>query len=145
MQENITERIVFKSELDLLIEDAVNKEQWIIYVQFLGRECPNCELLEKFLTINGIEHQPINIRTPEAATEMAFRGCMPKNGSVLEACIPKFTPVLQRGKTVFYRELWQEHGKTLDFDRIKQLIDPNKSEWVDVVKTHECKDGVCSL
>lgn len=128
----------YKTELDVLTEDAVANNTLIIYVQPPGKECPNCEALKQFLKINKIKHKAVNIRTVEAATEIAFRG---KN--------PKITPVLQRGKTVYYEELWQEKGykpkKTLDITAIKQIIDSDKENWEEVGKEHECKDGVCSL
>ncbi len=131
------ERKIYKSDLDITIEDAVAQKKWLLYVQPPGSACPNCELLEKFFTLNNIEHQAVNIKTPESATEIAFRGIM-----------PRVTPVLQHGTAIFYTELWQEKGyktkKTLDIEAIKRTIDPDKKDWVDV-KAHECKDGVCTI
>jgi len=138
----MTERVVYRSAVDIVIEKTKARGAWIIYVQPAGHECPNCVLLEKFLHINNINYKAINIRLPESATEINIcGGCMggKSNG------YPMFTPVLQHGTTVFYKELWLDHGKTLNMDAIKKILDPGKNDWVDVAKEHECKDGVCSL
>jgi hypothetical protein len=57
-----------------------------------------------------------------------------------------FTPVLQVDNDVYYRELWAEHGKTLDIPRIRKLVDSSKIDWRDIEDTDiMCEGGVCKL
>lgn len=112
-------------------------QPWIVYRQPENRKCPNCEILEKLLEINDIGFASINIATPEALTELAFR----------DSCFPKFTPVLQRGDGVFYKQLWKIHGEELDIDMIKHILDPNKKDWIDLADSDakKCENGVCEI
>lgn len=124
------------TELDKRIENAVNNNIWIVYRQPVHKKCPNCEILKEMLRINDISFVSINIATPEAMTELAFRG----------SCFPKFTPVLQKGYSIYYRQLWKTHGKELHIPRIRYIIDPDKQDWIDTKETEQiCKDGICEI
>lgn len=123
------------TELDNVIKNAFDSNVWIVYRQPKSKKCPNCEILEKVLEMNNIKFESVDIATPESLTELAFRA----------SCFPKFTPVLQRGERVYYRELWKEHGKVLDLERIKELIGVNGNrEWKDL-NTVICEGDVCSI
>lgn len=125
------------TELDNKIKNAFDNNIWIVYRQPENKKCPNCEILERMFKMNNIEYKSIDISTPESLTELAFRA----------SCFPKFTPVLQKGKHVYYRELWKEHGKVLDLERIKILIDGNRRWDSNEVDSNEvvCEGDVCEI
>lgn len=121
------------TKLDKEIELAIGYEDWIVYVQPESKKCPNCEILETFMTINNILYLSVNMITPEAMTELYFR-----------YCFPAYTPVLQKGTKIYHKELWNEYGKTLNLERIKYILDPSKKDWIDV-KEGSCEGGVCKI
>lgn len=122
------------TKLDDYIKKAVDNETWLLYKQPSNKKCPNCELLENFLKLNNIEFENIDIYTPEAATELA-----------MHYCFPIYTPVLQKGYFIYYKQLWLEHGKKLNLSKIKWILDPDKKDWIDLDGEIECKDGVCKI
>jgi hypothetical protein len=126
--------MIFLTKLDDFIKRTVASEMWMIYVQPPHKKCPNCEMLESFFEINNIKFERIDIYTPEAASEMGFR-----------YVFPIYTPVLQKGLKVYYKQLWSEHGKKLNFSAIKDIIDPYREDWIDIENEKECKDGVCEI
>lgn len=125
------------TKLDDFIKETVGNGTWMIYVQPPDRKCPNCELLERFFEINSIKYERIDIHTPEAATEMGFR-----------YVFPIFTPVIQKGFKVYYKQLWSQHGKKLNFEAIKDIIDPYRENWIDLEEEKKgvtCEGDVCKI
>lgn len=103
-------------------------------IVYSKHECPNCEILEDLLNLNSIEYQRVNIATPAAMTEIAMHGVS-----------PMFAPVLQICDNIYYKEMWKDHGKILNIEKIKNLIDDRKEWKSGFESSKECKDGVCVL
>lgn len=121
------------SELDNQIKNLIDNDRWIIYCQPEYRKCPNCDVLKELFSVNRIDFESVDIFTPESATELAVRDVF-----------PKYTPVLQKGSNVYYKQLWSDHGVSLNIPRIKYIVDSKKEDWIDVSGS-ECKDGVCKI